>query len=166
MRRIPGGANLGRSAFQELDSTSSNHTRQTPPMADPLSISASIVAVIQASVVVVRYLRDVKDTRQDVGRLRMEIDSLQSVLVPALQRLKRSEDGSLAPGRLVEVQNGPLQELLSMLEDLEKRLAPTAGLRKARKAVTWPFRKSEISDIVNTIERQKSLFILTLQLDY
>ena len=135
-------------------------------MADPLSVSASIVAVIQASVVVVRYLRDVKGTPQDVSRLRMEIDSLQSVLLPVLQRLKQSEDGNLAPGRLIEAQNGPLQELHVMLEDLEKRLAPTAGLRKARKAVSWPFQKSEIRDIVDAIERQKSLFILTLQLDH
>ena len=135
-------------------------------MADPLSISAAILAVVQVSVAVVRYIGDVKDVPHDVGRLRMEIDSLQSVLLPALQRLKRPEDGRLAPGRLTEAQNGPLHELLVMLEDLEKRLAPTAGLRKARKTVTWPFRKREIDDMVDAIDRQKSLFILTLQLDH
>ena len=135
-------------------------------MAEPLSISASVAAVVQVSVAVVRYLEDVKDYPHYVGRLRIEIDSLQSVLLPALQRLKQSEDGNLAPGRLIEAENGPLQELRVMLENLEKKLAPTAGLRKARKAVTWPFRKSEISDIVDAIERQKSLFILTLQLNH
>lgn len=135
-------------------------------MADPLSISASIVAVVQVSVAVVRYLGDVKDTSHDVDRLRREIGSLQNVLLPALQRLKRSEDGNLAPERLTEAQNGPLQELRVMLEGLEKRLAPTAGLRKARKAVTWPFQKSEIINIVDAIERQKSMFILMLQLDH
>jgi hypothetical protein len=135
-------------------------------MADPLSISASIVAVVQVSVAVVRYLGAVKDTSHDVDKLRTEIDSLQSVVHLALRRLERSEDSNLAPERLIEAQNGPLQELRVMLEDLEKRLAPTAGLRKARKAVTWPFRKSEIINIIDAIERQKSLFILMLQLDH
>jgi hypothetical protein len=134
-------------------------------MVDPLSITASIAAVVQVSVAVVRYLGDVKDTSHDIGKLRREIESLQSVLLPALQHLKRSEYGNLAPERLIEARNGPLQELLVILEGLEKQLTQSAGLRKARIAVTWPFRKSEISNMVDSIERQKSLFILALQLD-
>lgn len=134
-------------------------------MAEPISISASIVTLVQMSVAVVRYLGDVKYHPHYVSRLRIEIDSLQSVLLPALQHLEWSEDGNPAPGRLIKAQNGPLQELRVMLEDLEKRLEPTAGLRKVQKAVTWPFRKSEVSDIVDAIERQKSLFKLTLQLN-
>lgn len=133
-------------------------------MADPLSISASIAAVVQLSGLVVRYLGDAKDYPHYSGRLRIEIESLQSVLLPALQRLKQSEGGNLALGRLIEAEHSPLQELHVTLKDLEKRLAPTAGLRRARKVVTWPFRKSEISDIVDAIERHKSLFSVILQL--
>jgi hypothetical protein len=132
-------------------------------MGDPLGISASLVAVLQASAAVARYLRTVKDTAHDVRKLSKEIENLQRVLLPALQRLERSEHGRVAPGQWIEAQNGPLQHLRVMLEDLEKRLVPTAGLRRA---VMWPFRKSEIGDIVAAIERQKSSFILMLQLDH
>jgi Fungal N-terminal domain of STAND proteins len=131
-------------------------------MADPLSITASIVAVVQVSAIVLKSLGDLKDTPRDLRRLRTEIDNLQSVLLPALERLRRPEEEKLAPVQLLSAQ-GPLEEFRTLLEHLKKKLAPAAGLNKARRAVTWQFQKGEIQNILGAIERQKSLFALSLQ---
>lgn len=131
-------------------------------MADPLSITASILAVVQVSAIVLKSLGDLKDTPRDLRRLRTEIDNLQSILLPALERLKRAKEEKLAMEQLLNAK-GPLEEFRMLLEHLEKKLAPAAGLNKARRAVTWQFQKGEIKDILSTIERQKSLFALALQ---
>jgi hypothetical protein len=131
-------------------------------MADPLSITASIIAVVQVSAIVLKSLGDLKDTPRDLRRLRTEIDNLQSILLPALERLKRAKEEKLTIEQLLSVQ-GPLEEFRMLLEHLKKKLAPAAGLNKARRAVTWQFQKGEIKDILSTIERQKSLFALALQ---
>jgi Fungal N-terminal domain of STAND proteins len=131
-------------------------------MADPLSITASIVAVVQVSAIVLKSLGDLKDTPRDLRRLRTEIDNLQSILIPALERLKRAKEEKLTIEQLLSAQ-GPLEEFRVLLEHLKKKLAPAAGLNKARRAVTWQFQKGEIKDILSTIERQKSLFALALQ---
>jgi hypothetical protein len=131
-------------------------------MADPLSITASIIAVVQVSAIVLKSLGDLKDTPRDLRRLRTEIDNLQSILLPALERLKRAKEEKLTIEQLLSAQ-GPLEEFRVLLEHLKKKLAPAAGLNKARRAVTWQFQKGEIKDILSTIERQKSLFALALQ---
>ena len=132
-------------------------------MADPLSISGSIAAVVQVSVAVLRYLGDVKDASAHTNRLRNEIDSLQRILRPVLQRLEQSGN-SIFTRQLIEAQSGPLDELHILLEDLQRRLAPVAGFRKIRKAVIWPFEKRDIIEIVGAIERQKTLFMMTLSI--
>jgi hypothetical protein len=131
-------------------------------MAEPLSITASIVAVIQVSTVVLKSLGDLKDTPHDLKRLRTEIDNLQSVLLPALDRLTRPKEEKPATIKLLSAQ-GPLEEFRLLLEHLQKKLAPAGGLNKARRAVTWQFQKGEVRNILGTIERQKSLFVLALQ---
>jgi hypothetical protein len=131
-------------------------------MADPLSMTASVVAVVQVSAIILKSLGDLKDTPHDLRRLRTEIDSLQGVLLPVLERLTRPEEEKLTTVQLLSAQ-GPLEEFRMLLEHLKKKLAPVAGLNKARRAVTWQFQKGEIRNILGTIERQKSLFVLALQ---
>lgn len=131
-------------------------------MTDPLSITASIIAVTQVSGIVLRSLREIKNIPKDVKRLQKELDSLNNILHPILESLKRSEAKEHAVVRLHEAQ-GPLDEVWMLLEHLRGKLAPMDGLHKARKVVTWQFQKSEIRDILGTIERQKTLLVLALQ---
>jgi hypothetical protein len=49
-------------------------------MADPLSVTASIIAVLQLSSTVLRYLVDVKDTSADRKSLICEISSTRGIL--------------------------------------------------------------------------------------
>jgi len=52
------------------------------------------------------------------------------------------------------------------MERLIKRLEPASGMKKATKAIFRPLRKENVKDVLDTIERQKTLFILALQSDH
>ena len=137
-------------------------------MADPLSISASIIAVIQLAGTVVKYLNDVKTAAQDHQRILSELSSTSGVLVLLKDLAERSQCGDAwsLTIKSLNVPNGPLEQFKTALEHLALKLAPAIGLKKVGKALAWPFQKAEIQDILNMIERQRSLFNLALQNDH
>ncbi|KAI9774470.1 MAG: hypothetical protein M1839_001703 [Geoglossum umbratile] len=104
-------------------------------MADPLSISASIVALLQLSTTVVRFLRDVKDAPDGLKRLMLEVCSVKGLL-STLQDLVDSEEAGLETVQSPNVPNGPLEQYRSALEHLTKKLEPAAGFKKVKKALT------------------------------
>jgi hypothetical protein len=137
-------------------------------MADPLSISASIIAVIQLSGTVIEYLNGVKAASEDRQRLLNEVTSISGFLYFLKDRAEQSQQGNSWSSTLKSLNGpkGPLEQFKIALERLTSKLAPVVGLRKAGKAITWPFQKEEIKELLATIERQKSLFSLALQNDH
>lgn len=137
-------------------------------MADPLSISASIIALLQLTSTVVRYLNDVKDAFDERLRIRDEITSASFLLYMLRDRAEQASLGEawLSTVRSLSVPKGPLEQFKRALEQLATRLAPVNELAKIGKALKWPFQREEIKDILSTIERQKSLFDLALQNDH
>ena len=87
--------------------------------------------------------------------------SLQSIL-----EKPKSKDSWVATSRSLSVPNGPLDQLRGVMERLAKRLEPVSGMKKATKAILWPLRKEDVKDLLDTIERHKTLFILALQNDH
>ena len=137
-------------------------------MADPLSISASIIAVLQLSGTVIQYLNNVKGASEDRQRLLNEVTSISGLLYFLKDRATQSQYGGSWSMTLASLNTpkGPLEQFKSALERLTLKLAPVEGWRKAGKALTWPFQKEEIKEILSTIERHKSLFNLALQNDH
>jgi hypothetical protein len=137
-------------------------------MADPLSISASIIAVIQLSGTVIEYLNGVKAASEDRQRLLNEVASISGFLHILKDRAEQSQQGNSWSSTLKSLDGpkGPLAQFKIALERLTSKLAPVVGLRKAGKAITWPFQKEEIKELLATIERLKSLFSLALQNDH
>ena len=76
-----------------------------------------------------------------------------------------SQDVWLDTVRSLEAPNGPIAQYSSALEQLKHKLNPLMGWRKAGKAIRWPFEKTEVLEILESIERQKTLFILALEND-
>jgi hypothetical protein len=137
-------------------------------MTDPLSISASIIAVLQLTSTVVQYLNDAKDASGDRQRLLGEVASASGLLYCLKdlgERAKWSQNWFLTVMSL-NVPNGPLEQFQRALERIEVKLQPAGGLKKAGKVLIWPFQKGEIKEILQTIERQKTLFNLALQNDH
>lgn len=60
---------------------------------------------------------------------------------------------------------GPLDQCQMALKRLAAKLAPGHGIWKLGKEMAWPLQKAEIKEILDVIERQKSLFIIALNND-
>ena len=135
-------------------------------MGDPLSTTASIIATIQLSEKVSKYLCDVKDAPEECYTLLSEV-AASKALLEILER-KATSAGQGYPSdavNLLNVPNGPLHQFERELKRIESKLGPADGFAKISKRLRWPFQKREAKNILKAIERQKSLFLLALQND-
>ena len=137
-------------------------------MADPLSVTASLIAVLQLSSKIIKRLKDMKAGAQDRVKLRDEIRSTVFLLEILKDRIEDAEAGSnwTASIQALSGPSGPLQQLKLSLGDIIAKLMPESRIGKAAQSVMWPFDKSEILAILASIERQKSLLNLALQNDH
>lgn len=139
---------------------------------DPLSISASVIAVLQISGKVIsatyNYSIGVKEGAKNASRIRTAVKDLQVVLESLLELLlTESIDAS---GRLTTLaklneDDGSMQNCRVILERLESELQPQTGWRAARDALTWPLREEVVQKYLRTIEDIKSTLNLALGLD-
>lgn len=134
---------------------------------DPISVSASIIAILQLTGTVIKYLNEVKSVSEDRQVLITEITNMTGFLYLLKGSAEDSQHDSttLHALSLLNASNGPLNQLKSSLEELASKLRPGRGVQKAVKSLAWPFLKGEIKEILVKIERQKSLFGLALQND-
>lgn len=135
---------------------------------DPLSVSASIVALLQLTNTVISYLIDVRSGPNELRRVRSEVSSLPSILFVLQEQAEQAKHDDQFPSTLnsLNVRNGPFEQFRAALERLASKLAPVKGWRQIGMTFKWPFEKEEIREILNTIERQKGLFSLALQNDH
>ena len=135
---------------------------------DPLSVSASIIALLQLSSTVIGYLSDVKGGPRELQKLRLEVCSILPILSILQDEAEQAKSGGSWSSTLLslDVPNGPIQQFRVALERLETKLAPVKGWKKVGKAFNWPFEKEEILGILSSIERQKLLFTLARQNDH
>ncbi|KAF7506336.1 hypothetical protein GJ744_011909 [Endocarpon pusillum] len=135
---------------------------------DPLSISASIAAVLTLTGTVIQYLNNLKGAPKDRERILLELCNVNGMLYmlqDQAEQAQQADSWSLTLQSL-NMPNGPIKQFKTALERLAKRMAPVEGLGKVTKAITWPFQKEEINEILNSIERQKTLFNLARQNDH
>jgi hypothetical protein len=129
---------------------------------DPLSVTASIIAVLQLSAKVLGYLNDVKDASKDRVKCAIEASNAHNLLTNLRFRLE--EGNADAPWytavRALGVKNGPLDQFQQALEALQTHMTGRG------KALVWKFKKEEIAGIVVRIERLKTLVGIALQMDH
>ena len=141
-------------------------------MANPLSVTTSIIAVLQLSSTVLRYLVDVKDASVDRKSLIREISStcgILSTLNETVDDARVFDETWSTTIRLLEDLDGPLSVLTTTLQQLAitlKGLALATGIKKTANSLRWPFKQSEVEKILRVIERQKSTLSLALENDY
>jgi hypothetical protein len=133
-------------------------------MADPLSVAASIVALLQLTQVVVQGLSCMKDASKERLHIRDEIIYVSGLLFNLKGQVSRDGTWGGIVGSLVGPR-GPLEQLKDALEQLAKMLSPAEGLRKLGKSIAWPFQKGEVDWILKRIERQKAFIMLVLEND-
>jgi hypothetical protein len=104
-------------------------------MADPLSISASIIAVLQLTSTVIGYISEVSTASKDRQRVLLEVSSTQGIL-SALKGL--GENAGWPSSWTLTVQSlnvpgGPPEQFKTALERLASKLKPVEGWKMARK---------------------------------
>ncbi|KAF2470523.1 ankyrin [Lindgomyces ingoldianus] len=135
---------------------------------DPLSVTASIIAILQLSSKVGCYLNDVKDVSKDRAKCAIEAANLNSLLTTLRFRLEegRSNTPWHTAVRALATENGPLDQFKQALEELQSKLTGGTKMKKVGDALIWKFKKEEISSILDRMERLKTLVEIALQMDH
>jgi hypothetical protein len=97
-----------------------------------------------------------------------EISSTSGVLFLLKDLAERAqwEDGWSVTIKSLNLPGGPLDKFKMTLNKLASKLKPVEGAKKLGKALIWSFQKGEINEILDALERQKTLFNLALQNDH
>jgi hypothetical protein len=135
---------------------------------DPLSLTASITALISTTAQVVSYLNDVKDAPKERAKLASEVACLYPLLIQLKYRVDDAAAGdkwSESTLKLLGGSNGPLDQFGKALAELARKLAPATGLKGIGRKLIWALDKTECMDILAKIERLKTLTGLALQED-
>ena len=136
-------------------------------MADPCSVSASIITILQLAGTISHYLKEIRGGSHDRIRLREEIRSTACLLEILNDRAEDAESSErdLSSISSLGTVGGPLEQLRSSLDELVVLLTPAGRLKKLAQPLTWPLTKTDANAILSGIERQKALFALAIQND-
>ncbi|KFY52229.1 hypothetical protein V496_08591 [Pseudogymnoascus sp. VKM F-4515 (FW-2607)] len=138
-------------------------------MVDPLSVTASIIAVLQLTATLVSHVNDAKDAPSDQARFAKEAQSLSDLLTKLICRVNEGRDKSEGWYKEVEAlgePDGPLGQYGAALEKLRRKIKSREGLAKIGNVLLWKFIKEDVASILLQIERIKSLIQIALQMDH
>jgi hypothetical protein len=140
---------------------------------DPLSIAASLIAVLQVTSAVISicydYRQGQKHASREVIQLSDELSSLKDILDALLRLVEKSsnnlDEAKLATFELLAKPDGPLLTCQSELERLRKKLEPESGWRAVKRSLVWPLQEGEMKKALGGLERLKSTMQLALSAD-
>ncbi|KAF5589386.1 transient receptor potential channel pyrexia [Fusarium pseudocircinatum] len=143
---------------------------------DGLSATASIIAVVQLTAEVTKYIIGVAGASKDRQRLLDEILACEALLM----RLRDYSKGTDRPEindwdanqtktdsvqtwsvkvKALESDNAPLYRLYKILDAVKTKLQPghRSGIQKVKAALKWPFDEKEVAKLVDAFQRERSL---------
>lgn len=135
---------------------------------DPLSVTASIVAILQLTHDVTRYLSDVVNAPKQCQQCVEEASGLLGPLTSLKYRAEKANDDDVwyEQLRLLNVEGGPLKQYEQALKLLQSRTQVEDGMQKIKRRLLWTFTKDEVTSILSRIERLKSLVSVALEMDH
>jgi hypothetical protein len=133
---------------------------------------ASIIAVVQIADSVVtlcgKYVKDVKNAKRDIERLRAEVGDLQNVLRRVDEVAKNGVMKLYTSDSVVEELDITVKGCQSTLLELNVKLEPPKRdslITRFRDRAKWPFTSEEIDHTIETLNRHKITISLALNLD-
>ncbi|KAJ5285792.1 hypothetical protein N7524_001098, partial [Penicillium chrysogenum] len=137
---------------------------------DGLSSAASVIAVIQLTGSLVKlcggYAQEVRHAQNEISTLQKAIAGLQCT-IQDLHKHLQSNEGTVLPTSLRLVSS--IIDCLSDLRALEARLDSGKGTKLMKKvglrSLKWPLKRSEVESVIQNLERYKTSFILSLNVD-
>lgn len=135
---------------------------------DPLSITASIIAILQLTSKVIQYLGDTKDAPKERGRLAIEAANLYSLLTTLRYRVYEASGSNEPWYNAVKSLAGPLDQYKAVLEELSRKVVVPSGdsVGKIKHALTWTFNKGDVDRMLSRMERLKGLIQISLEMDH
>lgn len=136
-------------------------------MAEAVGVAASIIAVLQITSTVIEYLNDVQEATSERFRLLAEVSSMQTLLRLLETRVTQAvETDAHATIQVLAGTDRPLQLLQKLLEHLVKKLQPKdKAHKKIGSALKWHFSKESVQNMMQQMDRLKSMFIAALAND-
>ena len=135
---------------------------------DPLSLTAGIIAVLDLTYDVTRYLNNVVNAPRECQQCVEEASNLIGSLTCLKYRAEKAHVGDewFQQLRLLNAENGPLQQYEQALQLLQSRTETRSRTRNIKRHLLWKFEKEEIVSILRKIERLKSLISVALEMDH
>ena len=138
---------------------------------DPLSIFASITAVISAIGVVISYWSDVKDEEKETLALTDEAKNLLDLFLYLRNCAEEAEkDQDHRWYRAIQElrrKRGPLDLFKEALERLATKLKPfSSAIKGVARSLRWTLDETEVTSTLNTLERLKSQISMELDGDH
>ncbi|KAH8726742.1 hypothetical protein GQ44DRAFT_568787, partial [Phaeosphaeriaceae sp. PMI808] len=125
---------------------------------DPLSVTASIIAILQLTTKVGQCLRDAKDSSTDCTQFATETSNLSNLLVTLLSNMNdASSEPWHAQVRELGGKGGLVYQYRVALEQLNDKISKEHGIKKISKILLWKYIKEDAERILLRIERLKSL---------
>ena len=147
---------------------------------DPLSISVSVITLIQATNGVIHlcfdYATTVKGATRAISGLLDEIKSLRNILESLERLLSTSDNPDTAPAiqlkevaALCDSEKGPIARELKLLHE-KLRLPDWAGQDGSRRksllqSLTWPLKEGDTKKVLEKMDRLKNDLELALTVD-
>lgn len=140
---------------------------------DPLSVTASFIAVVQLTSAVLlgcyRIREQIKDAENEISRVITEMEDLAGILNDLQVLLQLPGDDASKPAIILagglSDKSGPLASIRNVLKDLSQKVAPFSR-PSLKSKLLWPFeskwiqRKSTIPTLkANSLLRSKQLSI-------
>jgi hypothetical protein len=133
---------------------------------DPLSITASVAALLSLTGQIVSYAKLVKDAPKERATILREASSLNGLLATLESIITEAEQTQwLRAMADLATPGGPLSQCKLALQALLK-LTPSHGIHKAVQRITWKFSKEEVVELLSQMERVKTLVGIALEIDH
>ena len=128
-------------------------------MGDPLSVCASIIAIINLGSQVISYSSDVWNAEKEQAEVQAELYGLFSLLTRLRCRLEeaRTNEQWFQNVRFLGRKNGEINQLEEMMSTMVNKTNPRTKTDKLKQAFYWKFHKEEVKNLLERIERLKSL---------
>lgn len=123
-----------------------------------METAASIIAVMQLSEKVIKYIRDVSGATEDRKRLREQVRACSNILLTLRDGVEDSEEGQTWADT-IEVLAPPLLRLQTALELAALKLQARDCVKEK---LRWPFKEKEVQKLIEAIESEKGLLALAL----
>ncbi|KAJ7576491.1 ankyrin repeat-containing domain protein [Mycena floridula] len=133
---------------------------------EAVGVASSIIALAEAASTIYKYVKDIKDGPRDRAELQSSIAAL-----PGLLTGLKAQFDSLTPNDSWSTEMPKLaarfDQLRKILQKVEKKFDLAASRTgKVIQMLKWPLDKSDVTDLLQQVERVKSFIMLAIQNDH